>query len=111
VLWADDTSLLFDRLWELTHACLGQPGRLAPPAPECAEEVCVACRDEGRLAEVLEPPASVFGPALVRTEAGVEAIDVTLVGPVVPGDLVLVHAGAALTRLDSTSTSTREGAR
>jgi len=28
----------------------------------------------------------------------VEAIDVTLVAPVAAGDLVLVHAGAALTR-------------
>ena len=38
------------------------------------------------------------GRALVRTAGGQETIDVTLVAPVSVGDLVLVHAGAALTR-------------
>jgi len=112
VLWIDDQDplvpvtgrfvLLYHLLWELTHVCFEHPGLLKPPA-ECADvggagEICITCSDEGRLAEVLEPPASVFDKALVRTEAGVEAIDVTLVAPVAAGDLVLVHAGAALTR-------------
>jgi len=37
--------------------------------------------------------------ARVRTPTGVEEIDVALVGDVDPGDLLLVHAGSALTRL------------
>jgi hydrogenase maturation factor len=34
--------------------------------------------------------------ATVRTADGSETIDTTIVGPVHPGDLVLVHAGAAI---------------
>jgi hypothetical protein len=108
VLWVDDTDplapatgrfvFLYHLLWELTHVCFEHPGLLTPPAAECTEDVCITCSDEGRLAEVVEPPASVFDKALVRTESGLEAIDVTLVAPVTAGDLVLVHAGAALTR-------------
>ena len=69
-----------------------------------AAEVCITCSDEGRLGEVIEPPVSLFDPAgldnlaLVRTADGEEAVDVSLVAPVVPGDLVLVHAGTAITR-------------
>ncbi len=114
VLWVDDADplapatgrfvLLYHLLWELTHVCFEHPGLLLPlTSGACtdvggAAETCITCSDEGRLAEVLEPPASVFDRALVRTEDGVEAIDVTLVAPVEVGDLVLVHAGAALTR-------------
>ena len=50
--------------------------------------------------EVVEAPSPPVrsGPgALARTAS--EAIDVTLVGEVRPGDLVLVHAGSALTRV------------
>ena len=107
VLWIDDPDpmapatgrfvLLYHLLWELTHVCFEHPGLLTEPA-ECADEICVTCSDEGRLAEVITPPAGLREPALVRTATGEETIDVTLVAPVVPGDLVLVHAGAALTR-------------
>jgi len=33
----------------------------------------------------------------VRTGEGVEVVDTTLVGPLRAGDLVLVHAGSAIT--------------
>jgi hypothetical protein len=107
VLWIDDPDpmtpatgrfvFLYHLLWELTHVCFEHPG-LLKPEPDCTDEVCITCGDEGRLAEVIQPPASLFDKALVRTSAGEESIDVTLVAPVTPGDLVLVHAGAALTR-------------
>jgi hypothetical protein len=107
VLWIDDQDpltpatgrfvLLYHLLWELTHVCFEHPGLLTEQAG-CADEVCVTCSDEGRLAEVIRPPAGLFEPALVRTATGEESIDVTLVAPVAAGDLVLVHAGAALTR-------------
>jgi hydrogenase maturation factor len=48
---------------------------------------------------VLLPPADSLGPALVRTAGGEEYIDVTLVAPVERDDLVLIHAGTALTRV------------
>ncbi|HSV64407.1 MAG TPA: hydrogenase assembly protein HupF [Mycobacteriales bacterium] len=102
VLWIDDPDplapatgrfvLLYHLLWELTHVCFEHPGLLTGPAAECA--------DEGRLAEVVEPPGRTYGDALVRTATGEERVDVTLVAPVSAGDLVLVHAGAALSRRD-----------
>ncbi len=110
VLWIEDPNplapatgrfvIMYHLLWELTHVCFEHPGLLTAPAAECTDEVCVTCSDEGRLAEVILAPNSPFGDALVRTEAGEERIDVTMVAPVVPGDLVLIHAGTAITRLD-----------
>jgi hypothetical protein len=111
VLWIDDTNplapatgrfvIMYHLLWELTHVCFEHPGLLTPPpADECTDEVCITCSDEGRLAEVILAPTTAYGDALVRTKTGEENIDVTLVAPVTPGDLVLVHAGSAITRLD-----------
>ncbi|ARG59262.1 hydrogenase assembly protein HupF [Mycobacterium kansasii] len=105
VLWLDDPDprapatggfvLFYHVLWELTHVCFEHPGLLKP---ECAEEVCVTCSDEGRLGEVVAVSAD--GLAAVRTGRGVEDVVTTLVGPVAAGDLVLVHAGTAISRLE-----------
>jgi len=103
VLWlADDDGtathtgafvLLYHVLWELTHVCFEHPGLLTPNGPG-EDDVCVTCRDEGRLAEVVsaQPPSG----ARVRTAAGLEDVDTTLVGDVGAGDLLLVHAGTAI---------------
>lgn len=108
VLWLDDPSptlpatggfvLLYHVLWELTHVCFEHPGLLTT-APNCTDEVCVTCSDEGRLAEVLTPGTG-LDPATARTAQGIETVDTTLVGPVAPGDLLLVHAGLAISRID-----------
>jgi hypothetical protein len=108
VLWMDDPDplapatgrfvLMYHLLWELTHVCFEHPGLLAEPAA-CTEEVCVTCSDEGRPGEVVTPAIGPFGAALVRTSDGEEQVDVTLVGDVRPGDLLLIHAGSALTRV------------
>ena len=114
ILWIDSEDpmvpatgtfvLMYHLLWELTHVCFEHPGLLKPPADECTEDVCVTCADEGRLAEVvLEPnPESreAAGQALVRTANGEEWVDTTILGDVRVNDLVLVHAGAAITRLE-----------
>ncbi|HET9874269.1 MAG TPA: HypC/HybG/HupF family hydrogenase formation chaperone [Mycobacterium sp.] len=107
VLWLDDPDprvpatggfvLLYHLLWELTHVCFEHPGLLTPSA-ECAEGTCVTCSDEGRLGEVVEESAD--DTARVRTAGGVEDVATSLVGPVSAGDLVLVHAGTAISRLD-----------
>jgi hypothetical protein len=123
VLWIDDQDpmapatgglvFLCHLLWELTHVSFEHPGLLGPE-PQGANDACITCGDEGRLAEVVGPASDHLDPsgfgtsglgipslgsrALVRTAAGQETIDVTLVAPVSVGDLVLVHAGAALTR-------------
>jgi HupF/HypC family len=108
LLWSDDGDALlahssrfvvaYHVLWEMTHVCFEHPGLLAT-APACREDVCTTCSDEGRLAEVLA--VDEHGLALVRTADGEEGVDVTLVTPVASGDLVLVHGGAALTRVES----------
>lgn len=104
LLWLDDPDprvpatggfvLFYHLLWELTHVCFEHSGLLKP---ECTEEVCVTCSDEGRLGEVVSAPAD--GLAAVRTARGIEDVITTLVDPVAAGDLVLVHAGTAISRL------------
>ena len=106
VLWVDDSQsrstapydghvvLLYHVLWELTHVCFEHPGLLSPNDADCTDEVCITCSDEGRLGEVISADSH---SAVVRTAKGVERIDTTLVSDVGPGDLVLIHAGAAIT--------------
>jgi hydrogenase maturation factor len=105
VLWLDDPDprvpatggfvLFYHLLWELTHVCFEHPGLLKS---ERAEVVCVTCSDEGRLGEVVT--ASADGQATVRTARGVENVVTTLINPVAAGELVLVHAGTAISKLD-----------
>lgn len=99
--------LMYHLLWELTHVCFEHPGLLQESAEECTDEVCVTCSDEGRLGEVVLPPDEEDPSALVRTATGEEAVDTTLVGEVSHGDLVVIHAGAAITRLDDVSEADR----
>jgi hypothetical protein len=91
--------LLYHVLWELTHVCFEHPGLLsATPGMDCADdEVCITCSDEGRLGEVIA--AEDATRARVRTARGIELIDTTIVASVAPGDLVLVHAGIAITEV------------
>ena len=106
VLWLDDPDprvpatggfvLFYHLLWELTHVCFEHSGLLKP---ECAEEVCVTCSDEGRMGEVVSPSAD--GMAAVRTARGVETVATALIDPVVAGELVLVHAGTAISRIEA----------
>ncbi len=112
VLWLDDPDprvpatggfvLFYHLLWELTHVCFEHSGLLKPDA---AEEVCITCSDEGRLGEVMSASDTSIngqapGMARVRTARGVENVVTTLVDPVAPGELILVHAGMAISRLD-----------
>jgi hydrogenase maturation factor len=105
VLWLDDPDprvpatggfvLFYHLLWELTHVCFEHSGLLKP---ECVEEVCVTCSDEGRIGEVVSPSAG--GMAAVRTARGVESVATALIDPVAAGELVLVHAGTAISRIE-----------
>jgi hypothetical protein len=109
ILWVDSNDpmvpatgqfvLMYHLLWELTHVCFEHSGLLKPP-DACTDDVCITCSDEGRLGEVVLQPADPASPALVRTADGEEWVDVTVLGDVAPNDLILVHAGAALTRLE-----------
>jgi phosphoheptose isomerase len=106
VLWVDDSRqarstalydghlvLLYHVLWELTHVCFEHPGLLSANDTDCTDEVCITCSDEGRLGEVISADGH---SAMVRTAKGCETIDTTLIPEVGPGDLVLIHAGAAI---------------
>ncbi|MEO8267770.1 MAG: hydrogenase assembly protein HupF [Ilumatobacteraceae bacterium] len=90
--------LLYHVLWELTHVCFEHPGLLEVRSdPSCDDDVCITCSDEGRIGEVLTADSG--GRARVRTAVGIETIDTTIVPTVVPGDLVLIHAGAAISEV------------
>jgi hypothetical protein len=94
-----DVVLLYHLLWELTHVVFEHPGLLLDP-PARTEEVCITCSDEGRVAEVRALlPA---GLVEVIVEGRCESVDAGLVEPVAPGDLLLIHAGVALTTLGAT---------
>ena len=107
VLWLDDPDprlhatgefvLMYHLLWELTHVCFEHPGLLTPRSRDCTDDVCITCRDEGHPGEVL---VSADGTtASVRTAQGTETIATDLTGPLSAGDLVLVHAGLAISKL------------
>lgn len=117
LLWLDDAGaraphtgelvLLYHVLWELTHVCFEHPGLLESRLDDAACAVdaeaggtCITCSDEGRVAEVVSVGPDV---AVVRAAGQLEEADVTLVGPVRPGDVVLIHAGTAISRLGGDS--------
>jgi hydrogenase maturation factor len=60
----------------------------------CADDHCVTCSDEGVPMRVLE----LEDDGLARCDGGDVMTD--LVGPVAPGDTLLVHAGVALARIE-----------
>ena len=107
VVWLDGTApalaarsgelvLLYHLLWELTHVVFEHPG-LVTESAESTDEVCITCSDEGRVAEV----RSVLAEGRIEVLAGgqAEQVDGRLVDDLRPGDLVLVHAGVAVTSL------------
>jgi hydrogenase maturation factor len=91
--------LTYHVLWELTHVCFEHPGLLtADLETDCDDAgMCITCSDEGRLGEVIAADGT--SRARVRTARGVELIDTTIVEDVSPGDLVLIHAGAAISEI------------
>jgi hydrogenase maturation factor len=100
-----DVVMLYHLLWELTHVVFEHPG-LLEDAPACTDDVCITCSDEGRVAEVAVVHED--GSAVVLAAGLLETIDVSLIDPVRPGDLVLVHAGVALTALQEPPTVFQE---
>jgi phosphoheptose isomerase len=99
-----DLVLLYHLLWELTHVVFEHPGLLSDDDHDdmaataaCADDVCITCSDEGRVAEV----RALLDEGRIEVLAGghAERVDGRLVGALRPGDLVLVHAGVAVTTL------------
>ena len=69
--------------------------------PPCTDASCITCSDAATTAEVAAVHAD--GRAEVLANGLRESVDVSLVDPVMPGDLVLVHAGVALTVLPTSA--------
>ena len=110
VLWSDDDDdevaavfgggvvLTYHLLWELVQVCFEHPGLLTGAPEDGGGEVCVTCSDEGRVGEVL---AVLPGHrASVRTAAGVEDVDASLIDVPARGALVLLHAGSAVATVE-----------
>ena len=100
-----DLVMLYHLLWELTHVVFEHPGLLTeePATGDCSgsdDEVCITCSDEGRVAEVRALLDE--GRIEVLAAGRAEQVDGRLVGALRPGDLVLVHAGVAVTTLGGT---------
>ena len=83
----------YHELWELVHVFFEHEGLLQEG---CTDEVCLTCGDVAIPAAVVRVQGTT---ALVRTATGEEEADVTLVAPVEPGVVVLVHGGVALERV------------
>jgi hydrogenase maturation factor len=67
--------------------------------PGCQGEHCITCGDQGIEMSVVAA-AGADGIAPCHDPDGVRAdVDVLLVEPVVPGELLLVHAGVAIGRV------------
>ncbi len=80
-------------LGEMIRARLARDELVEDHQAGCHDEVCITCSDEGRLGEIvsLQPD----GLAQVRTPSGIKTVDTSLVDARA-GDLVLIHAGTAL---------------
>jgi hydrogenase assembly chaperone HypC/HupF len=69
----------------------------------CGSDHCITCGDDGVPMQVVRVD-EVRGLALCAREDGAsETVETALVDPVAPGDVLLVHAGTALTRLVATA--------
>jgi len=69
-------------------------------ADTCGSEHCITCGDDGVAMHVVRVDEA-RGLALCEHEDGArETVETALVDPVAPGDVLLVHAGTALTRLE-----------
>jgi hydrogenase maturation factor len=64
-----------------------------------AEGRCITCSDEAVRARVLRVNQEA-GVAFVAVEDATEEVDISLVDDVVQGDMLLVHGGVAISRLD-----------
>ena len=67
-----------------------------------SEGHCVTCSDEALPAKVLRVDQET-GLALVTVQDATEEIDITLVEGVVPGDVLLVHGGVAISHVPTTN--------
>jgi hydrogenase expression/formation protein HypC len=72
-------------------------------ADACGGDHCVTCGDDGVPMQVVRID-EVRGLALCADDDGSrQTVETALVEPVAPGDILLVHAGTALARLEGSA--------
>jgi hydrogenase assembly chaperone HypC/HupF len=64
------------------------------------KEHCITCSDEAVSVRVVGVDQQDNSVAMVEVYDAIEEVDITLVKDVKPGDMLLVHAGVAIGRLD-----------
>jgi D-sedoheptulose 7-phosphate isomerase len=84
----------YHELWELVHVFFEHEGLLQEAG--CTEEMCLTCGDVALPAAVVRVQGR---QGWVRTAQGEEDCDLSLVQPVAPGELVLVHGKVALEKV------------
>ena len=71
--------------------------------PECTDDHCITCSDDARAGILISRRSKYLmptGEGVVRTDAGDEKVDLTLVPGASVGDRLLVHAGVAIAALE-----------
>jgi D-sedoheptulose 7-phosphate isomerase len=92
----------YHELWELVRVFFEHEGLLRDGGER---QACLTCGDVAVPASVV---SAVGAAGLVRTAAGEEECDLSLVAPVEPGEVVLVHGGVALQRVTPIDQFSRE---
>lgn len=73
----------------------------ATSLPTCGSQHCITCGDDGAPMTVVRVDRE-RGLALCADHDGTRSsVETALVEPVAPGELLLVHAGTAIARLDA----------
>ena len=65
----------------------------------CDEGHCITCSDEGIEMQVLDVDEDLDMVLCADPEGAHHSVDAGIVGPLSPGDRVLVHAGVAIVEL------------
>ncbi|GHO97347.1 hypothetical protein KSF_073950 [Reticulibacter mediterranei] len=66
----------------------------------CQAEHCITCSDEAREARVLHIDQEQETALVALDSTTTDEVDISLVEHVIPGDLLLVHGGVAISRLE-----------
>ncbi len=69
-------------------------------ADTCGSQHCITCGDDGVPMTVVRIDRDRGLALCAHADGTSETVETALVDPVTPGDVLLVHAGTALTRLE-----------
>jgi hydrogenase expression/formation protein HypC len=67
---------------------------------DCGGDHCITCGDDGVAMAVIRVDGSRALALCEHEDGSHETVETALVDPVAPGDVLLVHAGTALARLE-----------